>query len=214
MAIEDFTTYTEVDSGGDITVTASKIDVSSMQKQATSYVYKDYGAGYFDTSLEHDVDITIASASAGAWGGYWAVNNTAETMVQMDTNNRGIAGFLYRFTGAPLNYGLYIRAFDNANDSDNMQIGLAVPYERYLTIKRIGTTVTVDIYTDASRTTKEDTITCTSSANNYSKIFGCVSNGTAGQTQAYTYDMENLNLSPSRGITTYGRLRGVVHWGI
>ena len=48
--LEDFTTYTKVDPGGILTVTASKIAASGY---GTPYVYKDKGAGHFGVNFTH-----------------------------------------------------------------------------------------------------------------------------------------------------------------
>ena len=63
MGIEDFTTYSEYDSAGDIVRTAPRVTVTTMRRDADAYIYKDFGAGYFgDFKFEFDIDITDVEA--------------------------------------------------------------------------------------------------------------------------------------------------------
>ena len=48
MAVEDFTTYTEVDPNSRITVSSTKVTWASVQRDEDAYVYKDKGVNYFD----------------------------------------------------------------------------------------------------------------------------------------------------------------------
>lgn len=47
MATEDLTTYTEVDAGAGLTVTAAKVDSNETDDTTQDYVYKDFGVDYF-----------------------------------------------------------------------------------------------------------------------------------------------------------------------
>jgi len=66
MAIEDFTTYTEVDEAADITVAAAKIDFSTITQTVSSYVYKDMGVGHFSGDFEHRFTFKI-TADVGSY---------------------------------------------------------------------------------------------------------------------------------------------------
>jgi hypothetical protein len=57
MAYEDFTTYTEVDSGDDIDVTASRITFTTITENAVSWVVKDKEANHFSTDFSHLVEV-------------------------------------------------------------------------------------------------------------------------------------------------------------
>ena len=63
MATEDFTTFTEVDGGADITVTTSKIDVVTQPNNVANYVYesKSVGTANFDWDFEHNVTALAGS---------------------------------------------------------------------------------------------------------------------------------------------------------
>ena len=95
MAIEDFTTYTETDEQGDLTVVAAQIDYSIMDKDVTSHVIDDKGVNHFG-DFEHLVDVyLIAVPDGGATTrrlGVWSIANSSHTLYgtsgQM-TNNDG-----------------------------------------------------------------------------------------------------------------------------
>lgn len=54
MPLEDFTTYTEVDPDGDITVVSNEVSCDDLQARSVdAYVYKDKGVGHFSGDFEH-----------------------------------------------------------------------------------------------------------------------------------------------------------------
>ena len=56
MATQDFTTYTEVDPSGIITVTSGKVAFNGDCRDGNAnYVYKDFGAAYFDGDLHQEM---------------------------------------------------------------------------------------------------------------------------------------------------------------
>ena len=210
MAYEDFTTFTETDSGNDITVTATKCAVDLMRRDAVSHVVKDYGAGYFGNFLHH-IDALITTGDVQLRVGVWAILNLAgRTIDQMDADNQGTMVTFYRWSTGE--FGLIFKDHTD-NDQDALQIGKTPPYQRYLIIERAGTVGTCKIYTDSSRSTLEDTLSIpaiTSTTYRYLEV--SFSEGDPGQTARGTGDIENLDLDPSAEAVTYGRLRGVVHW--
>lgn len=62
--VEDFTSYTEVDEDGDLTITAPKIDISSMRRDAETYVWKDFNPDYFGNFI-HLFKVNITDLEAG-----------------------------------------------------------------------------------------------------------------------------------------------------
>ena len=80
MALEDFTTYTEVDTANDRIqlVGTSHIDFVSSRNAEETYLYKDYGADHFG-DFTHKVD---ASCASGTWVGWvWGLSNTADEIL-------------------------------------------------------------------------------------------------------------------------------------
>uniref|UniRef100_A0A6M3M116 Uncharacterized protein n=1 Tax=viral metagenome TaxID=1070528 RepID=A0A6M3M116_9ZZZZ len=75
MATENFTAYTEVDAGDDITVTATKCDVSSMNKNVNSYVAYDEGVDHFDGNFEHLIEMYVSDHTGNATVVFWMLAN-------------------------------------------------------------------------------------------------------------------------------------------
>ena len=197
--IENFTTYTEVDSGTDITVTAPKVDVVTMDIGANSSVYKSYGAAHFG-NFTHKFEIYISASSGGAaFLGHWGLSNAAaSTIADIVTANIGMAIFF----SSPPNDILTIKDWEN-DLSDQTGNGVAsegVLY--YLTIDRSGTTTTARIHTvdyyGEPGSVELDTLTFTSSATAYEFVMACLSrdSGTGANVSAYT---QNLDLQEAVG---------------
>ena len=54
--LEDWTTYTEVDTSNVLTVAANTITVVNLTRTSDSWVYKDFGASHFGTTgIDHDI---------------------------------------------------------------------------------------------------------------------------------------------------------------
>jgi len=214
MVYEDFTTYTEVDSAGDLTVTANNVDIDTMREDAVSYVFKDQGANHFG-DFEHLIQGTYTTSQvSGRFGIESLSNNLPLTQQKMIDMSEGLYATFFRSSAGGNPYQIFLKDYNTA-DVDTMDLGAAPPYTRYMTFKRTGTTATLKIYTDAARTVLEDTltITCVNDLYRYNGV--AASRGTAGQTDHATGDIDNLDLQEiTTGVTTYGRLRGVVHWGI
>ena len=88
-------TFTEVDSDGDITVTVPNLNFSTMRRDANSYVYKDFGAGYFG-NFDIDFEVEITGGSGQGLAGLVTVSNTAGTVQDHILANDGIYTFAYQ----------------------------------------------------------------------------------------------------------------------
>lgn len=189
MATEDFTTYTEVDPGEDLTVIATKITATNAIKNQEWYVTKDKEADHFG-DFEHLEKVnTTASDDYGSLG-FWGLSNGSNTMGDMFTNNEGL---MWMFShGVPPH--IYLQ--DASNDNyDSFACSYSTDY--YCTIKRAVTAGTVKIYSDAERTNLLDTVAITTSELKYRWIYGCISYNSgeiAAQVSGYT---ENLDLQES-----------------
>jgi hypothetical protein len=159
MALENLTTYTEVDSAGDLTVTSTTVTFSTMRTDAVSYVYKDFGVDFFThVEVEFEFEITPGQQSS-SWAILLALSNTIGTF---DSHSEGI--FVYTL-GSIGNLRLALLKRDGGVAADFSTIGAtnapAGPY--YCTFTRVGSNVTVDIYTDSGRTILFDTLNVSSS---------------------------------------------------
>jgi len=185
MALEDFTTYTEVDEGDDITVTEHKCDVSTMIRNVTSYVRKDYGVDHFG-DFEHLLDIYVSAGDTNSLGLCWSMSNGNNTYQSQSAAHDGFFIYLNEASGS-----LIIGLVEAGVAEDSYTGSFSTPY--YLTVKRVGTTLTCKIYSDAARTNLLDTLTLIVQTTKYRYIAAIGSRQAAG-TAAITYYSENLDL--------------------
>jgi len=191
--------YTEVDEDGDITLATVRATVSSMRRDALSYVRLVHEiAGDF----EHLLDINVTDDfGAAANVGWWAISDGYNTEQQMGDNNNGIRVYTYASTER-----LYITDFTNDNEDyrDNTTGAW------YLKIGRASTVGTIKIYTDAIREDLDDLVSITCGTDTYDDIYSI----TSRQSDADAADSgsgycENLDLQEAAGWT--GKILGVTN---
>jgi hypothetical protein len=128
MAYEDFTTYTEVDAGSDITVdSAVKVSWSDLYtRQDTGYLYKDKGVNHFDGDFTHKFECICSSKIGDALLAFWMLSNTVGDVKDAEDANDD---FLV-FTQSGHTITLYLRIYENGSvvDSDSWACSLATLY--------------------------------------------------------------------------------------
>jgi len=77
MALENFTTYTEVDPNNRYTVTATKVDVVGLERNEDAYVYADKGVNHFDGNFEILLE-TFANSGVGAFMAHSMMSNLVD----------------------------------------------------------------------------------------------------------------------------------------
>lgn len=176
---EDLTTYTEVDPSSDLTVTSNLIAFDTMRRDVAAGVYKDFGVSYFTGDFEFTFDFDF-TAEVGTYGSAtFALSMTYSlTRDARDVSNQGIDFYIGVNGGADLMF--FLRDWQN-NASDSTSSGAyTVPDKFWITMARVGTTVTLDIHTDESRTTLYDTLTIAqSSAHAYRYLYPTTSFGSS-----------------------------------
>src|SRR3972149_712527 len=77
MAVENFTTYTEVDPNSRITVTSTKVSAAGLKRNESAYVYSDKGVNHFSADWGHLLTADDLLHLAGQDGivEIWAVAN-------------------------------------------------------------------------------------------------------------------------------------------
>lgn len=207
-AVENFSTYTEVDSAGDITVTSSKCDVSSMRRDANSSVYKDFSAGYFGqfthyvTSYLNEI-VSPINQNTGVVGFYHISNTSAATYQDIDDANVGLIGY-WRYVDVP---ETFIIAFRQSSDSSLDEYNAAEATVYYLTIQRTADANTLKIYSDSGRTNLLDTLTVSYSSTTYRYIGPIASrDATPTATPYLSFYSENLDLNISSEVAAFGQL--------
>lgn len=191
MAIEDFTTYEEVDPASDLTIETNKITYDSVRNDELCYVRKDMGVDHFG-DFEHQVDVTVtATPVSGGYFAVWGLSQAATSIHGMSGAAEGLTVFHLR----RLDIGwIYIKDYSNANYEVYKSISPYTTY--YLTIKRVGTVGTLQIYSDSARTDLLATLTITTTTLKYRYVFAVMSYGNPTyypDRTSYGY-VEKLNL--------------------
>ena len=151
-AIEDFTTYTEVDTAGYLASTTSRITATNLGA-TTAYFYKDFGANYFNAL---DTDFELYSANTSVAYHYWGVgfsNAIGEVAGWATTDPWGAIDWrsdnvtwIWLERGPQTAYDYWATGTANT------------VYYNTMTRAAGSDTVTMTIYSDAARTTLLDTL--------------------------------------------------------
>lgn len=154
MAYEDWTTYTEDDTPGRLTVAANSITATNAHKAFETYrVYKDFGADHFGAEFEHDLTWTGSSYTNTPGIIVWAVSNTVDSYWNW-ANDTAVAVSLIRTDSL---FGLIGHELGSL---DSYVCTFASTY--YPRVHRTSeTAVECRIYSDAARTTLLDTLSVT-----------------------------------------------------
>lgn len=193
--MEDFTEYTEVDSAGCITITATKINVVNCPtRYSENYIYKDFGANHFKGDFIFKFTIYSNNCSSGILPVLWIMSNIVDIPYNIRTTN---ADFLALWLWD--NKLWLYEGVAGAEYYDSYTTG-GSPFTRYITLHRnesIGTygTLYCYIYSDAARTILLDTLSITLHKKTdfrYLFPFSGYSLGSVGY--FWTGYIENLNL--------------------
>jgi len=155
---EDFSYYTEVDPGNDITRTRYRATWTDMIMSEHSYVYADKGVDHF-TNFEHQIDAIQTAMQDDYHVMVWALWNTVGYWNQCLLAGSGIGVFARRLTGqAPGKCTLVLSEWPFPTQFTDASIDLNINQKYYLTIKRSGANFTCDIYSDSARTILVDSL--------------------------------------------------------
>ena len=144
----DLTTYTEVDENGDLTVTANKVDVSTMRADANTYLVYDYGV---DTIGEfaHRFKVNWSGVNAtgyGPKGVVWAITqDTNFTLGLMSSNDDGVS-LIVSSSGDGATLNMVLR--DDDTDDFSVFSVASIPDDFWVEMTRRGNWVVARIYSD------------------------------------------------------------------
>ena len=193
VSLFDFTTFTEVDPSNDLIVTADAINIDAMTRNVSAGVYKDFGVDYFsgDFEFEWDFDFTAEVGSYGAASIFALTPNYLLTRDNRDTGNSGLDVYIGIDTGSAIM--TFLRDWvNNSNDASNSVYN--VPQRFWYNLTRVGSTVTLKIYTDSDRTILYDTLIISNSAvPSYRYLYAMTSFGSSfAPTDTLSGDLRNL----------------------
>jgi len=201
----DFTSFTEVDPGSDITVAPYVITVTSLPDNINTYVYKDFGVSgplnrkYFGIGVNHRVAINVGSIDDTAAIAFWGLSNYySETWQQQRDNLRKyLFVYIYR-SGAT--YCIGIEEGHSGGFTQDTYTSLLLSKDYYISIdknEKIGTygRFTCYVYSDSARTDLLDTlqIDLHDAFTNYRYLYGLKSIGT-GSTESISMTINNLEV--------------------
>jgi hypothetical protein len=171
FADEDFTTYTEVDPNGKLTVTSAAATGADVDWDEDVYLYKDFGADNFN-GLRINFEIRIASTSLNiAIAGPGLTVNTVGDRTAFAATDIFVGA--YR-TGGGAYQILLVRGDAVANDAGSISADTTY----YCTLLRAANAddVNLVIYSDSGRTTVVDTLTVSGygTGSKYRYLYGIV----------------------------------------
>ena len=152
---EDFTTYTEVDENGDVTVTALKVDWETLRRDAITYVWKDFNPNYFgDFEIELELNMTDFNAGDASSVSVVGIAFSNTTGVIEDLRFGDVLYIMIQQETTLSNkYNLFIRQYvggvarfliGNRLNLHNINV------EYYVVFNRTGTTVWLKVYSDVA----------------------------------------------------------------
>ncbi len=205
MAIENYTTYTEVDPNSRFTVTAAKIEYVLVRPE-DAYVYSDKGVNFFsgDFTMEFSFETSASGQEGTSAGNIWAVSNIVDDSNGIDVANGDYLSLVI-IVGLGVDTGtITLEECDGGTlygGSSTADYRHGVP--RYIKIVRdesVGTygTLYLYVYSDAARTTlvHTSTITLHSSKKDFRYLFALLSTAAgAGGTPNVTGFSENLEVT-------------------
>lgn len=205
MVYEDFTTYTEVDPNTRLTQIAARSSYTGLKRgDGDTYLYKDYGAGYFGLSetieFTHEItDLDSTSSSSRSLEDVLLIQNVVGTRTAPY-----ISVFIIENGINDDQYIIRLRGDDNGGSNpfdDTPVISAGTPLYYRLVRDNGGKNLTLYIYTDAARTVLWDTlgpITVTNLTQTFQYLMTPSSRQQATDPNDYsTGYIENLDLNKS-----------------
>ena len=187
MATEVLTGYTEVDATSSLTVAASSVTASTVDRNETDYVYKDAGASHFG-DFTHYLKINTSSCAALGVVVWWGIA-TSVNHAQAWTDAIFISSY-----GESSKAGLYLQAVTGGKCSAGYLCTLSTDY--YLKIVRAGSNVTCYVYSDSGMTNLLSTQTITGvTTTAYRYIYAFASYNDASSARAVSTVVSNLDLN-------------------
>lgn len=194
MATEDLTTYTEVDPDGDLSATSSTLTVSTNNNRiATTYFYKDAGASHF-TDFDIDFEFNVTVSQDVAFGTLCSVANTLGDTKAVDTASTGI--YIATEEAGATNDVFLVDSLGDFVFSTGISISRSTTY--YVTFTRVGTTATLNIFTDSGRSSHVSgspvTLTVATTALRYVYLYSSYDDD-AGGSDDFSCTIANLDLN-------------------
>ena len=208
MPVENFTTYTEVDPSGWITVTSSRITFASLRRNADAYVYSDKGVNNFDGDFTHLLTIRATANVDFALVGAWALTNDLDDALGLVTNNKDALTLFLKHQGGASQAKISLTELDGGTEYFSSVLTIQHDTDYYLKIVRDESagafgTLYCYVYTDADRTNLFATLSVAlhSSKKDF-RYFLLSQSWNSGSSYAISGYVENLDISFIPGAPT------------
>jgi len=198
MAVEDFSTYTELDGNSRITVTESRVTVAALSGAEDAWVYKDMTAGYFDGDFTHLLTVCMTAGTTDGRVRFWALTNTVDDIAAIVAASGSTLDI--SFSKEAATQSLVLNEYDSGSaHSSSYNISLNTVY--YLKIVRDEAaspqgTLYCYVYSDSGRSTLLDTlaVTLTTSKKDFRYLFVALTSNTGHAGRTISGYCENLDL--------------------
>jgi hypothetical protein len=189
---EDLTTYTEVDPGLLISVSATALTATSLRRNVSEYVCKDFGADYFTGDFEIDFEIKALGYSAQYAGCTVVTLNNAATDYQANLAALGSsAGVMLAANPTP---AVCVQEVAAGVPHSSAFYALAIGTTYYMRLRRVGSVLSLLIYSDAARTTLLTTLSLTLQAAPAFRFLHAVQSINSGHALAISASIGNIAL--------------------
>jgi len=216
MALENYTTYSEYDASGLVTVGANTLAVAGNNKIAFS-VHKVFAAGHFSGDFEHVVAVALNDDSSVnyAWCPFWGLSNETAESAHSFKQIKAASGDCLYIAQYEASGVVWIRLFEISTGTEYMDGYNSASYDTwyYCEIERDESTGTYGtllcrIYSDESRTSLVDTLSVTlHEKEDFSTVYA-VSSFYNNSGRAYSQEIKNLDLQESGTIKSYSVAAG------
>ena len=217
MAVENYTTYSEYDASGLVTVAANTLTVAGNNNTAFS-VHKVFAAGHFSGDFEHVVATKINNdgENNSSYGVFWGLSNKtsdeAHSPKKIDEANEDV---LYAVAQEYTNdkVAIILREVVAGTQYQSFELSLSLDTWYYCEIERDESTGTYGtllcrIYSDESRTTLLKTLSVTlHEKEDFRTLYACASYYNGGD-RPYSQEIKNLDLQEVGTIKSYSVAAG------
>ncbi|NIR25976.1 MAG: hypothetical protein GWN77_03270 [Gammaproteobacteria bacterium] len=134
--LEDFTTYTEVDTQGYLTVAANTITWTNFDSRVdTAYVYKDKGAAHFSGDFTHRFKWNVTACDADNIAHPYMLANSVGDRHDIQVGSSEDAVFITWYNNSGT-HTIYLQVSENGSATSDNYAGASLSTDYYLTLDR------------------------------------------------------------------------------